>query len=116
MSWEEIYFFACGAVMSMTVMTLCIAVIMPGTNQWNKRFFVMLLAVFMLCMLCFFVDLMVYDDPSMAQAEKIVAYFEYLLMSITMPIFTAYLLRTCGEDWRKSLLFRTVLALWSMFF
>ena len=116
MNLEQIYFFVCGAVLLVTVLTLCVAVIMPGTNQWNKRFFVTLFAVFVLCMITFFVDLLVYNDPSMATAEKIAAYFEYLLMSIPMPMFTAYLLRTCGENWRKSFLFRVVVVLWIIFF
>ena len=116
MNLEQIYFFVCGAVLLVTVLILCVAVIMPGTNQWNKRFFVTLFAIFVLCMITFFVDLLVYNDPSMALAEKIAAYFEYLLMSIPMPMFTAYLLRTCGENWRKSFLFRAVVVLWIIFF
>ena len=116
MNLEQIYFFVCGAVMILTVLTLWVAVIMPGTNHWNKRFFVSLFAIFVLCMIALFVDLLVYDDPSMALAEKITVYFECLLISIPMPMFTAYLLRTCGEDRRKSLLLRTVLVLWGIYF
>ena len=116
MSLEQIYFFVCGAVMILTVLTLWVAVIMPSSNQWNKRFFVTLFAVFVLCMLAFFVDLLIYTDPSMALEERITAYFEYLLLSIPMPMFTAYLLRTCGEDWRKSSLFLSVIVLWGIFF
>ena len=116
MSWEQLYFFACGAVLVSTLLTLWVAVIMPGTNQWNKRFFIILFAVFVLCMIALFGDLLVYTDPSMALAERIIVYFEYLLLSIPMPMFTAYLLRTCKEDWRKSSLFRTVVALWGTYF
>ena len=116
MSWEKIYFFVCGAVLLVTIMTLCVAVIMPGTNQWNKRFFVTLFAVFVLSMLSLFVDLLVYDDPTMATAERIIVYFQCLLLSIPMPMFTAYLLRTCGEDRRKSLFFRSVVVLWGIYF
>ncbi|MBE8951379.1 MAG: histidine kinase, partial [Quinella sp. 3Q1] len=95
---------------------LWVAVIMPSPNHWNKRFFVTLFAVFVLCMIALFADLLVYNDPSMALAEKIAVYFEFLLLSIPMPMFTAYLLRTCGEDCRKSLLFRTVIILWGIYF
>lgn len=116
MTWEQIYFSACGAVLVLTVMIFWVAVIMPGMNQWNKRFFVTLFAIFVLCMITFFVDFVVYDDPDMTLAGIIVAYFEYLLITIPMPMFTAYLLRTCGEDWRKSLLFRTVIILWVIYF
>ena len=116
MSWEQIYFFACGAVLLVTIMTLCVAVIMPGTNQWNKRFFITFFAVFVLSMVSLFVDLVIYEDPNMALAEKITVYFQYLLISILMPMFTVYLLRTCGENWRKSSLFRAVIILWGIYF
>ena len=116
MSLENFYFFVCGAVLVLTVMTFWISFIMPGMNQWNKRFFVIMFAVFVLYMISAFVDLLVYGDPSMVLAEEIVCYLEYLLLSIPMPMFTAYLLHTCGEDWRKSSLFRTVIALWGIYF
>ena len=116
MSLNQFYFFLCGAVMVLTVMTFWISFIMPGTNQWNKRFFVTMFAVFVLYMISAFVDLVVYGDPNMVLEEKIVSYFEYLLLSIPMPMFTAYLLHTCGEDWKKSSLFRTVIALWGIYF
>ena len=116
MSLKQIYFFACGAVLLVTILTLCVAVIMPGANQWNKRFFVILFAVFVLCMISLFVDLVIYEDPTMAFAEKVTVCFQYLFLSIPMPMFTVYLLRTCGENRRKSSLFRTVIILWGIYF
>lgn len=116
MSWEQIYFFACGAVLLVTIMTLCVAVIMPGKNQWNKKFFITLFAVFVLCMIALFVDLVIYEDPLMVTAERITVCCQYLFLSIPMPMFTVYLLRTCGEDRRKSFLFRAVVVLWSVYF
>ena len=116
MSLEQIYFFACGAVLLVTILTLCVAVIMPGTNQWNKNFFVILFAVFVLCMVSLFVDLVIYEDPLMVFAERITICSQYLFLSIPMPMFTVYLLRTCGENWRKSFLFRAVIILWGIYF
>ena len=116
MSWNQIYFFACGAVLLVTIMTLCVVVIMPGTNQWNKKFFIILFTVFVLSMIALFVDLVIYGDPSMVLEEKVTVYFQYLLLSIPMPMFTVYLLRTCGENWRKSFLFRVVVGLWIIYF
>ena len=98
------------------VLILWISVIIPGMNKWNKRFFVTLFAVFVLCMISMSVELLTYGDPSKITEERITVYFEYLLVSITMPMFTAYLLRTCGEDWQKSSLFRTVIVLWGIYF
>lgn len=116
MSLKEIYFFIYGAMLVLTMLTLWITLIIPNPNQWNKRFFVAMFAIFVLCMIDFSVDLLVYDDPNMALAAKIAVYFEYLLLSIQMPMFTAYLLRTCGENWLKSPLFRTVVVLWIIYF
>ncbi|MBQ7198132.1 MAG: histidine kinase [Selenomonadaceae bacterium] len=116
MTAEQFYYFVCGAVLILTLVILWIAVIMPSKNQWNKRFFVSLFAVFVLSMLTLFIDLVIYEEPTMALEEKITIYFQYFSISILMPMFTVYLLRTCGEDWRKSLLFRVVIILWSIFF
>jgi len=116
LSWEQIYFFVGGAMLVLTLLGLVVAVIIPGANQWNKRFFVTLFAIFLLCMISFFVDLLIYNNPNMATAERITAYFEYLLPSIPMPMFTVYLLRTCGEDWRKSSLFLAVIVLSGIYF
>lgn len=116
MSWEQIYFSVCGGVLALMLVILWLAVIMPGMNQWNKRFFVTFFVVFVLSMISLFVDLLVYDEPNMALLEKITIYFQYLFISMLMPMFTAYLLRICGEDWRKSSIFRTVIILWVVYF
>ena len=116
MSLENFYFFLCGGVLVSMLLIIWVSFIIPGTNQWNKRFFVAIFFIFVLSMVALFVDLLVYDDPSMALAEKITVYFEYLLISILMPMFTAYLLKICGEDWRKSKIFRAVMILWGIYF
>lgn len=98
------------------LVTLWLAVIMPGMNQWNKRFFVTFFVVFVLSMISLFVDLLVYDEPNMALEEKITIYFQYLIISLLFPMFMAYLLRTCEENWRESSIFRAVIILWVVYF
>ena len=116
MSLEQIYFFAYVAVLILTVLILCVAVVIPNPNQWNKRFFIAMFFVFVLGMVSLFVDFLIYEDPNMALEVRITLYFQYLLLSIPMPMFTAYLLRTCGEKWLKSSLFRAVIILWGIYF
>ena len=116
MTWNQFCFFLCGAVLTPMLLIIWIAFVIPGISKWNKNFFVALFAVFLACMVSMAVELLTYGKPSMALAEKITVYFEYLLISIPMPMFTAYLLHTCGEDWRKSLLFRIVAAIWGIYF
>ena len=116
MNEKELYCFLGGAILVLAVLILWITVIIPGTNRWNKRFITAMFAVFTLFTISCIVDLVVYADPGMTTVERIAAYLEYLLPSIPPPMFTAYLLHTCGEDRRKSPLFRTAVLLWSIFF
>ena len=85
-------------------------------NQWNKKFFVTLFAIFMLYMISAFIDLIVYNEPSLFFYEKIAAFFEYFLLSIPIPMFTAYLLKICGENLKKNLILRTAISLWGIYF
>ena len=113
------YLFGLGlnsAMLILTALGLGIAAIMPNTDRPSKCFFVSLFATLLLCMVVALVDLLVYKNPSMTTVERIVSYFEYLLISIPMPMFTAYLLRTCGESCRKNFLLRTVIILWVIYF
>ena len=103
-------------MLTLTVLGLGISVFMPGMNRWNRRFFTALFTVLLLLMGAFLVDLIVYEFHDMALAEQIVVYFQYLLVSLPMPMFTGYLLHFCGEDLRKSTLFRLVIGLWGIYF
>ena len=105
-----------GAMLTLTALGLGIAAIMPGTDRWNRRFFMSLFATVMLLMVSLLIDCLVGENPGMATAEKIAVYFEYLFLSLPMPMFTAYLLHTCGERWQGSRLFRTAIVLWGIFF
>ena len=116
MSWREFYFLLCGGIIISTLLILWVSFIIPGMNKWNKRFFVTLFAIFLLCIVSMSVELLTYGNPNMILEEKITVYFEYLLFSILMPMFTAYLLKICGEDWLKSKIFRLVMILWVIYF
>ena len=116
MSWENFCFFLCGAAMTLMLLIIWVSFIIPSVNKWNKRFFVSIFAIFLLCTVSMSAELFTYGNPSMILAEKVAVYFEYLLISIPMPMFTAYLLHTCGENWRKSKIFRLVMILWEIYF
>lgn len=116
--WFELLFcyLLCIAMLTLTAVGLCVAVVMPGMGRWNRRFFTALFTVLLLLMGAFLVDLIVYEFHDMALAEQIDVYFQYLLVSLPMPMFTGYLLHLCGEDLRKSTLFRLVIGLWGIYF
>ena len=52
----------------------------------------------------------------MAVAERIVYFFEGLFLSSLMFMPTVFLLRSCGEDLKSSLLFKAVSALLSVYY
>lgn len=115
--WFELFcYLLCIAMLTLTAVGLCVAVVMPGMGRWNRRFFTALFTVLLLLMGAFLVDLIVYEFHDMALAEQIDVYFQYLLVSLPMPMFTGYLLHLCGEDLRKSTLFRLVIGLWGIYF
>ena len=116
--WFELLFcyLLCIAMLTLTAVGLCVAIVMPGMSRWNRRFFTALFTVLLLLMGAFLVDLIVYEFPDMALAEQIDVYFQDLLVSLPMPMFTGYLLHFCGEDLRKSTLFHIVIGLWSIYF
>ena len=110
MDWVDILKVGlCSAMLALTALELGIAAIMPGTNRWHKRFFISLFATTMLLTAVGLFDLLIYKNPCMAMEEKVCAFWEYLLIPLPMPMFTAYLLHTCGEGWQKSGLFRAVI-------
>ena len=112
---NQLVYFICGALLALTTLGLGVSFFIPGTDRWNRRFFIALFTILVLCICSYLGDLMVYGNPAMATAEKIVAFLECLLLTMTMPLFTAYLLHCCGEDMRKSALFRAVLTLWGVY-
>ena len=112
---ERIEFFLCGAMLLLMVLGLSNAVIMPGIDRWNKRFFVVFFATLVLCVGACFADSIVYRDPDMALAESVATFFEYLLAALLMPMLTVYLVHCRGEDLKGSVLFRTALALFGVY-
>ena len=105
-----------GTMLALVVVDIVAAAIMPGIDRWNKRFFIVLFTILVLTVSIFFTDFLVFRNPDMALAERIITYFEFLLYSLLMPIYTVFLLHVCKENRRNSVLFGTVLSLWIAYF
>ena len=98
------------------LMALGIAVTMPALDRWSKRFFIVSLSLLMLCVIVCLIDEIIYRNPNFIILEKIVVYFEALLVSVLMPLPTILLLHYCGESVKSSKLFHTVILLWFICF
>ena len=99
----------------MMALGLVSAVVIPGIDRWNRRFFAAFFAVFLMGRIAYTVDVIPYGMPGMEAVEKAVWFLQSLLGSVPMPMFTFYLVHCYGEDWRRSTLFRTVLAIWGLY-
>ena len=105
-----------GALQIMMLLGVVFSAMMPVTDRWSKRFFVTLFSLLLMCSVtCFFATLF-WENPRMAVAERIVYFFEGLFLSSLMFMPTVFLLRSCGEDLKSSLLFKAVSALLSVYY
>ena len=102
--------------MIILLMSLVIASVLPGLDQWSKHFFICLFTVLLLYCGFDLAEVIVDDRPNMGFALGILYYLDSLFSSILIPMLTVYLLHCCGESPRGSRLFRLVTVLWAGFF
>ena len=100
-----------GALLVMMVFGIAISAFMPTLDRWSKRYFISLFSLFFLCTVICFLAVLFWNDPSKAIAEKIIYIFEGLFLSTPIFMPTFFLLHHCGENPKKSSLFRCVTAL-----
>ena len=112
----QISFILVGAALMLALLGLGVAVIMPGIDQWSKRFFM----AYFLCLALYtglsLLEMIVSIRPGMRLLLEAACYSDSLFASVLMPLMSVYLLRCCGENWRRSAMFRVVAVLWIVFF
>ena len=107
---------AVGTSLLLGLLGLGFAAFMPGMDRWSRRFFTCFFAVLALDIAAAFIELVTCNDPVLIQVGQVAGYLDSLLPSVLVAMPTLYLLHCCGEDWRRSALFRGVFALWAAFF
>ncbi len=110
------YCFAGGGLLTLILLGLLVSIFMPGTDRRSRQFFISSFFILALSIAAYFVDLFIYTDPSLAWAERIIAFIETLLPPALLPLLSVYILDCCGEKRRGSGLFRTELALFFVLF
>lgn len=99
------YCFTGGALLLLVFLGLLVSSSMPGMDKWSRRFFIVSFSILILSIAAYFIDLLIYSDPQLVWAERIVAVIETFLPSVLMPLFAAYVLRCCKESLRSALLY-----------
>ncbi len=105
-----------GAILVMMMLGVIFSAVIPVTDRWSKRYFIILFSLLLMCSVTCFLATLFWYDPHMATAERIVYFFEGLLLSSLMFMPTVFLLHSCGEDLKSSLLFKAVVVLLSVYY
>ncbi len=115
--WYDFYFFyfASGATFLLSLLGLWFIAIMPSIDRWSKRFFRILFTALVLVSLDRITEIILYSHTVPIASLYFTFILESLLLSMTLPMITIYLLHCCGEDVRSSRLFYAVLSLWTVF-
>ena len=108
---ESFYLLITGVALGLTVLGLGAAAIMPGLDRWSKSFFIAFFVALALLSATSLLEIIIYGKPGFRSLEIVVSYVDSLLYMAPVPMLTVYLLHSCGEDLKKSVLLRIVIAL-----
>ena len=112
MDWMNVLeYLMAGAMMVMMVIGIAFSASMPALDKWNKRYFITLFSMLFLCTVTCFFSVIFWEDPTKATQARIVYLFEGLLLSTPIYMPTLFLLHSCGENPKNSLLFKIVTAI-----
>ena len=115
-TWYTVFVISIISVaLTLSLLGLWFAAIISVIDRWSKRFFICYFSVLILCSLISFADMFLYLYVDVT-VEVIFGFFESLLLSLPLPMLTAYLLHCCRKTIRKNAVFRIVYCLWAMFF
>ena len=86
-----------GALLVMMLLGITFSAFMPTLDRWNKRYFITLFSLLFVCTVTCFLALIFWENPTMAEAAKIVYLFEglvilgiYVLILIIAQFTTAF--------------------------
>ena len=114
-SWYAIFNYSIiSAALMLALLGLWFAAILHVIDSWSKRFFITYFVILMLCSIVSLADMIIYQYVDI-NVEIILGFFESLLLSLPLPMLTAYLLHCCKKDIKKNTVFRIVFCLWAVF-
>lgn len=115
-NWVELFSFSTfGAALLLSTIGLWFTVVIPGIDNWSRRFFMSYFIVFLLCCLSNIVEVILQYYNAPRAVFVFLLLLESLLLSLPLLMLTVYLLHCCGENIRSSKLLHVVLGLWSVY-
>ena len=100
----------------LSVLGVGFTAILPSIDRWSRRFFLTYFIVFQALGLSAYVDVFLYYNSAPRAVLYFMMFLEGLLLSLPLPMQTAYLLHCCGENLRSSRLLLPMLSFWAVSF
>ena len=114
--WSNLFYsFIIGSALLLSVMGLWFTAIMPGIDQWSKRFFRAFFSVLMLDSLLASVEMLFYLFHIPGTMVYWLMILESAFLALPLPMQTVNLLHCSEEGMRGNRLFRAVMGLWIAF-
>jgi sensor histidine kinase YesM len=108
-------FFLCGIMMSLMIAGIIISAITPDMEKWKRKFFIALFTILTLLVSTYLIDSFTLLCSNAAIAGRIAVFFEHFFIPVNIFMITIFLLHCCGENWRKSKFFYSVLIVYAVF-
>ena len=114
-TWYTIFSYSIiSAALMLAILGLWFTAIIPVIDRFSKKFFLAYFAVIMLCSLVSLADMFLYLYVDVT-VMIIFGFFESLLLSLPMPMLTAYLLHCCRKVIKRSPVMRITNCFWVAF-
>ena len=98
-SWSFFFYvFISGALLLLSILGLTAAVVLPGTDRRDRRFFTALFTVFLILAGLCLADIVLRAYPAAVTAGRIIRFFLSLLSLLPVLMLVLYLLRCCREN------------------
>ena len=98
-------YFLLGVMFLASIFGIVISLFMPGINSLNRKFFALMFGNLTLVIIAWTVDVFTWRISELLTIERIAIFINALCYALTMPVFTMYLLRLCGESLRNKLFY-----------
>ena len=111
-TWLDLLGFSfAGAMIVLMALGIVLSAIIPTIDKWNKRYFITLFSLVLLCAVSCFFALLAWYDPTKAVAARVIYLFEDIFLSTAIFMPTLIILHSSGDSFKRSSLFKIVLAL-----
>lgn len=103
------------AALTMLIIGLWLAAVVPGLSRWSRRFFLVFFGMLIVATCLSVGEIACTGKPGMARVVMAIVVVETVLDVVSLHMLTIFLLHYCGEEIRDSILFHTVTILMSIF-